>query len=104
MLEKSLTYQLNFDKNIKSLSADAIIKKINILKVKISKPIVEAQNYVREIKGVSSVSLRDVNRFVHFFEWFLIKKREGFLSLKPKKKEEEEEKEEQRKKRRRRKK
>ena len=36
-----------------------------------------------------------VNRFVHFFEWFLIKKREGFLSLKPKKKEEEEEKKEE---------
>ena len=97
MLEKSLSYQLNFDKEIQKLDTEQLNKKINNLKEQITKSIVEAQNYVREIKGVSSVSLRDVNRFVHLFEWFLKKKREDFLSLNTKKEEEEkkEEKEEE---------
>ena len=44
MLEKSLSYQLNFDKNIKILNADAQTNKINELKKQITNPIVEAQN------------------------------------------------------------
>ena len=68
MLEKSLSSLINYDKNIKFLSTEEQIEKINKLKIKISKNIIDAQQFVRENKGVSSVSLRDVNRFVHFFE------------------------------------
>ena len=79
MLEKSLTYQINYDQDIKILNAEQQKQKIEALKKDIVEPIFFAQNYVRDIKGVSSVSLRDINRFVHLFEWFLIKKREKFL-------------------------
>ena len=82
MLEKSLNNLINHDKNIKVLNVEQLKIKVNKLKEIISKPIINAQNFVREKKGVSSVSLRDVNRFVRFFEWFYKMKMENFLEIK----------------------
>jgi len=82
MLELSLSTQINFDPEINKLNAIEQNNKITKLKTIIAKSIIDAQNFVRQYKGISSVSLRDVNRFIHFFEWFLQKKREKFLVIK----------------------
>ena len=81
MLEKSLNSLINYDKNIKELNVEQQRGKIFELKNKISKPIIHCQNFIQEKKGVSAVSLRDVNRFVHFFEWFYKMKNEKYLDI-----------------------
>ena len=82
MVKRSLIKLIQFDPKIKDLNTSQQNVKIDKLLEIITKPIIHAQQFIRKEKGISSVSLRDVNRFVHFFEWFLQKKKENFLEIK----------------------
>ena len=82
MVKKSLNKLLQYDSKINDLNSEKQKNKIDNLLNLISKPIIHAQQFVRNKKGISSVSLRDVNRFIHFFEWFLQKKRDNFFEIK----------------------
>ena len=46
------------------------INDVNLIKFS-TKLIVEAQNFVRDNNGISSVSLREINRFIQFYEFFI---------------------------------
>ena len=47
------------------------LEQCNKLKQIASESIIEAQNYVREINDVSSVSLREIRRFIIFYNFFV---------------------------------
>ena len=78
MVKNSLKFQINFDKKIQDIN---IREEVNKLVNEITNGIIKAHEYLREKKGNSSVSLRDVNRLIVLFEWILEKKRENLLRI-----------------------